>query len=63
MTATERQLARALRAGDRIAAINLAQRLWHAGDIRRTAVVAMHIDARTMSYPRAYSLYAIAAAV
>lgn len=29
--------------GDRIAAINIAQRLWHAGDVRRTAAVGMYL--------------------
>lgn len=41
----ERLLELALRRGDRVAAVNLAQRLWHAGDIRRTAVVGLRADA------------------
>lgn len=43
-TPAERLLRKAIERGDRIAAINLAQRLWHAGDVRRTAVVAMHLE-------------------
>ena len=39
----ERLLRIALKRGDRIAAIDLAQRLWHAGDVRRTAVVGMYL--------------------
>lgn len=60
MTRDERLLALALQRGDRIASIRLAQRLWHAGDIRRTAVVAMHLDSAA-SYPRAYALYRLTA--
>lgn len=37
----EKQIAEAMRRGDRIAAVNLAQRAWHAGDIRRTAIVGL----------------------
>lgn len=55
----ERLLSIALSRGDRVAAINLAQRLWHAGDIRRGAVVMNRVDARTLSYPRAFGLYAL----
>lgn len=43
MTRLERLLAIALARGDRIAAINIAQRLWHAGDLRRAAVVGMYL--------------------
>lgn len=41
---TERQLLVAIERGDRIAAVNLAQRLWLAGDVRRTAVVALFVE-------------------
>ena len=55
----ERMLTLALTRGDRVAAIGLAQRLWHAGDVRRMAVLTMHVDAASLSYPRAYALYAL----
>lgn len=41
----ERVLELALRRGDRVAAVNLAQQLWHAGDIRRSAIVGLRSDA------------------
>lgn len=40
----ERRLALALARHDRIAAVNLAQQLWHAGDLRRTAIVGMYSE-------------------
>lgn len=41
-----RALTLALSRGDRIASINLAQRRWHAGDVRRTAIVGLWADTR-----------------
>lgn len=37
----ERQLQRAAERGDRIAALQLSQRLWAAGDLRRAAIVTL----------------------
>ena len=48
MSARERLLEVAIRKGDRVAAINLAQALWHSGDVRRTAVVGMFLDPETL---------------
>lgn len=42
MQRLQRQLIEALNRGDRIAAITIAQRLWAAGDLRRTEIVGLY---------------------
>lgn len=46
LTREDRRLQTALRRGDRIAAIRLAQRLWSPGDLRRFAVLSLRTVAR-----------------